>query len=69
MNCPRCGANNRCGVTVKEPQSLPKADCAGDLSCWCFQLQLTAEQRAQLPESASCYCLTCLEWLTREVHP
>lgn len=69
MTCPRCGADNLCAVTAKKTVStLPQtAGCAGDQSCWCFQVQLSSEQRALLPKSTSCYCAVCLELLVREI--
>jgi hypothetical protein len=69
MSCPRCGADNQCAVATKAQVSAvaPTERCAGDLSCWCFQVQLTPEQRALLPKSTSCYCAACLDFLVQEI--
>ena len=68
MSCPRCGADNQCAVATKAPNAsvAQTQTCAGDVSCWCFQVPLTAEQRALLPKSTSCYCAACLNFLVRE---
>lgn len=68
MSCPRCGADNQCAVAAKtQVTAAAQTKCAGDLSCWCFQVQLTPEQRALLPKSTSCYCAVCLDFLVQEI--
>lgn len=71
MSCPRCGADNQCLVTsaasVGTNLNTKTAACAGDVSCWCFQVPITAEQRLLLPKSDSCYCAACLDELVREI--
>ncbi len=68
MSCPRCGADNQCAM-VKAPVTANALNqtCAGDVSCWCFQVPLTVKQREQLPKSASCYCAACLAVLVQEI--
>lgn len=68
MSCPRCGADNQCVMAQTTTTAAPsKQGCAGDLSCWCFQVPLTVQQREQLPKSTSCYCATCLAALVQEI--
>ena len=69
MNCPRCGGENQCALaTLASDQQTPSEQaCRGDVSCWCFQVAITPEQRARLPQSASCYCQACLDALVREL--
>ncbi len=71
MSCPRCGADNQCLMETAEKVAVindaKDSGCAGDQSCWCFQIPLTSEQRAMLPVSNVCYCASCLELLVREI--
>lgn len=69
MSCPRCGADNQCAVAATEQVTAvaQAKTCAGDLSCWCFQVPLSLEQRALLPKSTSCYCAACLDFLVKEI--
>lgn len=73
MSCPRCGADNQCAVVSNEDVATTgqskAAGCAGDLTCWCFQVPLTPAQRAFLPASSSCYCAACLQALVLEIAP
>jgi hypothetical protein len=49
--CPRCGAQNGCGVAQ------------GQAACWCMQLPpLQNEQAAVI--AAACFCPNCLTELT-----
>jgi len=72
MSCPRCGADNQCAMEADPKLATGanpnRADCAGDQSCWCFQVPLTSAQRAMLPASNSCYCAACLEFLVRDIN-
>ncbi len=72
MSCPRCGADNQCLVErasdVVLSTAVQASGCAGDQSCWCFQVPLTPVQRALLPVSSSCYCAACLDALVKEVN-
>ncbi len=49
--CPRCGADNRCGMQ-------------GDTPCWCADPSL--RRLAPDPSLSACYCKTCLEQLLAE---
>jgi len=68
MSCPRCGADNQCGAAAIAATSGDSGPgCTRDQQCWCFQVQLTADQRTTLPQSAACYCAACLDVLVRDI--
>lgn len=51
LRCPACGGANECGLEK------------GEKSCWCFEVVVSEERRAEIAkrfQPGRCLCRTCL---------